>query len=142
VHLGPDMPLTVNMLLQSIESNSTLSSELVIAEECMNIITMAQYMVRRPPVIGGSAIQNDFRNLDFLMLGKPVARGNLVWSDAIGDRFTISGRGVNNFTLTAIGRNGASLIYRGITATTIPTPNNSITIPISYRPEFIPRIKY
>lgn len=93
-----------------------------VIQECLGIISAAQQWVRKPAALGGPAVQNDFTNFDFSIIGKPVAAGTTTWTNANGDQFVISARGVNTMTLTGIGREGVTVVYTGVTAGTVPTP--------------------
>ncbi len=103
-------------------SSAKQANEDAIVQECLSIISSSQQWVKKPQVLGGPAVQNDYSNFDFQIIGKPVAAGTLAWTNANGDQYTISARGVNTFTLTAVGRELVTAVYTGITSTTVPTP--------------------
>ncbi len=110
---GTDMTTDTEILLQGIASNSKLGNELALMQVCVNLIMTFQAWARTPYVLGGPRVQNDFSNIDFSLAGKPVSQGTLVWTDALGDCYAISARGVNTFTLTALGRYGSCIVYSG-----------------------------
>ena len=103
-------------------SSAKQANEDSIVQECLSIISSSQQWVRKPQVLGGPGTINDYSNFDFSIIGKPVAAGTLTFTNANGDRYVISARGVNTFTLTATGREGVIAVYTGITSTTVPTP--------------------
>ncbi|MDK9700550.1 MAG: hypothetical protein OEM52_10440 [bacterium] len=103
-------------------SSAKQANEDAVVQECLGIISASQQWVRKPTALGGPAAQNDYTNFDFSIIGKSVAAGTLTWSNANNDAFVISARGVNTYTLTGTGREGAVVTYTGITATTVPTP--------------------
>ncbi len=103
-------------------SSAKQANEDAIIQECLSIISQSQQWARKPQVLGGPATQYDYSTFDFSIIGKPVAAGTLAWTNANGDAFTISARGANTFTLTAVGRENVTVAYAGITATAVPTP--------------------
>lgn len=102
------------------------ANEDAVIQECLGIISASQQWVRKPQALGGPATMNDFTNFDFSIIGKAVAAGTTVWTNANGDIFTISARGVNTMTLTGVGREGVTVAYTGVTSGATP-PAPTIT---------------
>ena len=103
-------------------SSAKQANEDSVLQECLGIISSSQQWVRKPAALGGPAVVNDFSNFDFSIIGKPVAVGTLSWTNANGDAFAISARGVNTYTLVGTGREGVVITYTPITAGASPMP--------------------
>lgn len=106
--------------IKSFGTSESQANEDAVVQECLSTIYASQQWVRKPHTMGGPVTMNDFTNFDFSIIGKAVPTGTTVWTNANGDVFTISARGMNTMTLTGVGREGVRVVYAGVNAGAVP----------------------